>query len=76
MASLVTQMIVAERYGLRLDTKQLADVLGLAEGTVRNRISAKTLGVVTYEDSGRRWADYRDVAEYLDKMREAARKAD
>ena len=75
MSSLVTQMIVAERYGLRLDTKQLADVLGIAEGTVRNRISAKTLGVPTYEDSGRRWADYRDVAEYIDKMREAAKKA-
>lgn len=76
MASLVTQMIVAERYGLRLDTKQLADVLGLAEGTIRNRISAKTLGLVTYEDGGRRWADYRDVAEYLDNMRDAARKTD
>lgn len=76
MASLVTQMIVAERYGLRLDTKQLGDVLGLAEGTVRNRISARTLGVPTYEDGGRRWADYRDVAEYLDNMRDAARKTD
>lgn len=73
MASLVTQMIVAERYGLRLDTKQLADVLGIAEGTVRNRISARTLGVPTYEDGGRRWADYRDVAEYIDTMRAAAK---
>lgn len=72
MASLVTQMIVAERYGLRLDTKQLAEVLGLAEGTVRNRISARTLGVPTYEDCGRRWADYRDVAEYIDRMRTTA----
>lgn len=73
MASLVTQMIIAERYGVRLDTKQLGEVLGLAEGTVRNRISARTLGVPTYEDSGRRWADYRDVAEYIDRKRDEAR---
>lgn len=75
MSSLVTQMIIAERYGVRLDTKQMADVLGLAEGTVRNRISARTLGIPTYEDSGRRWADYRDVAAYIDQKREEARKA-
>lgn len=72
MGSLVTQMLVAERYGLRLDTKRLAEVLGLSEGTIRNRISARTLGVPTYEDGGRRWADYRDVASYIDRMRDEA----
>lgn len=75
MTSLVTQMIVAERYGVRLDTKSLAVVLGIAEGTIRNRLSARTFPIPTYEDGGRRWADYRDVAEYLDKKRDEARAA-
>lgn len=73
MSILVTQMILAERYGVRLDTKQLADALGLKEGTIRNQISARTFKIPTYEDSGRRWADCRDVAEYLENKRREAR---
>lgn len=73
MSSLVTQMIVAERYGLRLSVAQLATVLGRAEGTIRNQISAGRLGIHTYVDGGQRWADYRDVADYIDAMRAAAR---
>lgn len=75
MTSLVTQMLVAERYGLRLDTKQLSDVTGWAEGTIRNRISARSFPIPTYEDGGRRWADYRDVAAYLDGCRQKAHEA-
>lgn len=72
MTSLVTQMFVAERYGLRLDTKKLAEVTGLKEGTIRNQISARTFKIPTYEDGGRRWADYRDVAAYIDACRARA----
>jgi excisionase family DNA binding protein len=75
MSSLVTQMIVAERFGLRLKVEQLANVLGLSKGTIYNQISAGTLPVPTYVDGGTRWADYRDVAEHLDKCRESARHA-
>lgn len=75
MASLVTQMIIAEKYGLRLNTAQLADAMGIKEGTVRNRISARTFPIATYEENGRRWADYRDVASYFDAMAEKAREA-
>lgn len=71
MSSLVTQMLVAERYGLRLNTDQLAQVLGLEPGTVRNQISAGRFPIRTYVD-GKRWADYRDVADYLDKCRQQA----
>ncbi len=75
MSSLVTQMIVAERYGLRLSIEQLAEILGLSKGAVYTQSSAGTLAIPTYKDQGKRWADYRDVAEHLDKCRESARAA-
>lgn len=73
MSSLVTQMIVAEKYGLRLSMEQLASVLGISKGTVYNQLSAETFAIPTYLDSGRRWADYRDVANHLDKCHELAK---
>ena len=75
MSSLVTQMIVAEKYGLRLSIEQLASVLGISKGTVYNQLSAETFPLTTYIDNGKRWADYRDVAEYLDGCRDRARAA-
>lgn len=72
MASLVTQMFIAEKYGLRLDTKQIAEVLGIARASVLNKISDKTLPLKTYVDGGQRWADYRDVAEHIDNCRRSA----
>lgn len=69
--SLVTQAFVLEKYGIRLNTKQLAEVLGRkSDGSIRNAISAGTFQIRTYLDDGRRWADYRDVAAYLDSLRE------
>ena len=73
MSSLVTQMIVAEKYGLRLSIEQLASVLGISKGTVYNQLSSETFPVTTYLDSGKRWADYRYVAEYLDCCRDRAK---
>lgn len=75
MSSLITQMIVAERYGPRLTVEQLAGVLGISKGAVHNQISAGTFPIATYLDGGKRWADFRDVAEHLDRCREAARMA-
>lgn len=71
--SLVTQMLIAERYGPRLGVAQLAEVLGVSKGSVYNQISAGTLPVHTYVDQGKRWADYRDVAEHLERCRAAGR---
>lgn len=72
MSSLVTHMLVVERYGLRLSLKQLEEIVGLKEGTIRNQIAARTFKIVTYKDGAGRWADARDVAAYLDKCREDA----
>ena len=67
--SLVTQMFVAEKYGLRLDVQQLAKLLDITPGTVLNRISCNTFGIPTYIDNGKRYADYRDVAAHFDNVR-------
>lgn len=66
--SLVTQAFIVERYGLRLNTEQLADVLGITKGALYNQLSAGTCPVRTYVDGGKRWADYREVARHLDQM--------
>lgn len=74
--SLVTQMLVVERYGMRLTVDQLASVLGIGKSTVYNQISAETFPIPTYLDGGKRFADYRAVAAHLDaKAREAGIKA-
>jgi hypothetical protein len=67
--SLLTQAYIVERYGLRLNVEQLAEVLGVTKGALYNQFSAGTCSVKTYLDNGKRWADYRDVAEYLDECR-------
>lgn len=70
--SLLTQVIVAEKYGLRLDLAQLAEILDVQPTTLRNQISAGTCKVPTYVDSGKRWADHRDVAAHFDTLRASA----
>lgn len=69
--SLVTQAIIAETYGLRLNMEQLAHALGIARQTVYNKIAAGTFEIPTYVD-GTRWCDYRDVSTYLDACRARA----
>jgi AraC-like DNA-binding protein len=63
---IVTQMMVAKKYCLRLSMEQLAGVLGIAKSTLYNQVSAGTCRVPTYLDGGKRFADYRDVAAHLD----------
>jgi hypothetical protein len=70
--SLVTQMLVFEKYGLRLRPEQLAEVLGVTKPTLYNQFSGGTCPIPTYLENGKRYADYRDVAAYLDACRERA----
>lgn len=69
--SLIAQMVLIDKYGLRLNLDQLAEALGLAKGTITNQIGAGTFPIPTYLD-GKRYADARDVAEYFDLCRERA----
>jgi len=70
--SLLKQMILAEKYGVRLNATQLAAELGIAVTTLHRMRSAGTLGVRTYIDLGKLWADVQDVAEYFERVRERA----
>lgn len=73
--SVLMQFLVAEKYGPRLNMDQLAELLGIARGTLHNQVSAGKFPIATYLDQGRRWADCRDVAAHLDACRERARVA-
>lgn len=70
--SLLMQAYILEKYGPRLDVEQLADVLSMAPGTIHNQVSLGTFQVPTYVDGKKRFADHRDVAAYLDRVRELA----
>lgn len=70
--SLVTQVMIADKYGLRLDTSQLAELLGITKHTLYNQFSSGTCPIKTYVEAGKRFADYRDVAEYFDEVRATA----
>jgi hypothetical protein len=75
MSSLVTQMFIAERYGLRLTVDQLAEVLGLTNRAVYNQVCKGTFPIATYVEAGKRWADYRAVAEHIDTCAKSAKVA-
>ena len=60
--SLVTQMVLAEKHGLRLNVEQPASVLDMTPGAILNAISARRFPIPTYVDGKRRYADFRDVA--------------
>lgn len=71
-----TLEFLIEHYGLRLNTADLATVFDTTPSEIRNRISEEVFPVPTYKDlpskQAPRFADVRDVAEYLDKKRSTA----
>ena len=71
--SLLTQMVLIEKYGLRVDLERVAEILETTPPNIRRKISDTTFPIPTYLDNGKRWADIRDVAEYLDQRRQEAR---
>jgi len=70
--SFFTQAYLLEKYGPRLNISEVAQVLGVAEKTLRNRLSLNKVALRMYEDQGLKCADYRDVADYLDDCRARA----
>lgn len=70
--SMLHQFYLLEKYGPRLSIKQMSEVMSLTESAIHRRISDGTLGIPTYVDSGKRWVDARDMAEYFDTMRAEA----
>jgi hypothetical protein len=71
--SLLTRAYILENYGPRMTVPQLARLLVMSEGTIRNQVSAETFPIPTYKEGGARYAAYDAVADYLDAMSERAR---
>jgi hypothetical protein len=67
--SLLHEAIIAEKFGLRLTMDQVGSALGIARNTIYNQIAQGKFSLRTYVDGGKRYADYRDVAAYLDQLR-------
>ena len=60
---------LAERYGrMTLTIAEVADQIGLAQGTIRNRRAAGDFGWLR-TDGRQLYADVADVAEYLESRR-------
>lgn len=71
--SILSTMVLIEKHGLRVDLEKLAEILDTTPANLRRKISERTMEIPTYLDGGKRWADVRDVAEYLDQKRQDAR---
>lgn len=70
--SLLTQAYLLEKYGPRLNAEQVAEVLGITVTALHNQRHKGVLGIKTYLEGGRVWADYRDVASFFDEVRSLA----
>ena len=68
-------LLLAKYQKPRLALKDIADLMSITVETARNQIYAGRLPIPTYKEGANTFADIRDVAEYLDKMREEAREA-
>jgi hypothetical protein len=71
--SLMLTAYLMEKYGPRLGTDELAQVLGISVKTLGNKLYRGEVEITTYKDQGKVWADCRDVAEYLDACRAKAK---
>lgn len=58
---------------LTLTFEQACGEMGIATGTGHNMLSAGTFPIPTRKEGRNRVVDVRDVAEYIDKVREAAK---
>ena len=69
------QMLADQEYGghASIHDDRMAEILETTQPNIRRKISEARFEIPTYIDNGKRWADIRDVAEYLDQRRQEAR---
>ena len=70
--SLVTQVMLTEKFGPLLTVQNVADVLHLEVRTVQNQHSADTLGFRGIKRGQALLFHVADVASYIDSLRKAA----
>ncbi|MFY2843620.1 helix-turn-helix domain-containing protein [Achromobacter ruhlandii] len=67
-------LLLAKYQKPRLSLAELADFLGVSLHRAQNMKSAGELPVPVYKEGRNVYCDLRDVAAYLDAMRESARR--
>jgi hypothetical protein len=67
-----TEQMIVERYGVTLNTDQLAELLHMGKKSVTNSISADRFPITTFKAGKYRLAHASDVASYLDNQRAAS----
>lgn len=65
-------LLLAEFQKSRISLKELADFMGVTFETAQNQRALGRLPIPTYKEGARVYADIRDIAAYLDTMREQA----
>lgn len=70
--SLMVTAYLLEKYGPVLTVPELADVLKLNEGTIRNKLSAKEIDIKVMKQGARTTFHAEDVAAYVDGLRGGA----
>lgn len=73
MMSLVTTMFLLEKYGPLMDDEDLALILRIKPGTLRNKVSAETLGIKPIKAGQGMLFAVEDVSAYLDALRSEAK---
>lgn len=62
-----------QKYGLRLNLLQVSEVLDIPYKTILNKRSSGKLKLRTYKDGIKVYSDSRDVAAYLDEVRDGSK---
>ncbi|AYR25790.1 hypothetical protein [Herbaspirillum rubrisubalbicans] len=70
------QMFLVMKYErMTMTLAEVCDEISMETGTAHNKISAGTFPIPTRKEGRNRVADVRDVGEYLDRQRQAAKEA-
>lgn len=74
MSNLNSAMFLGLKYQrMTLSLEEACAEIGIKATTGANQISAGTFPMPTRKEGGKRVVDIRDLAEYIDKQREAAK---
>lgn len=71
--SLFTTVFLMEKYGPLMDDEDLASILRIKPGTLRNKVSAETLGVKPIKAGQGLLFAVEDVAALIDTLRGEAK---
>jgi len=62
--SVLWELALIQKYGIRMSMKEVAEVLGMSPQTLANRFCQQTMPISTYNDSGK-FCLASDVAKYI-----------